>query len=418
MRLTQKGNKFYAVKRVPQRFRAIEPRRQVWLALGTDSPSEAKARATVAVQNLENQWLACQQASGDGMQRYEALSHLAADKGFSYAPAAQVAKLTVDELLRRVAVAQQSPVIAEAVLGAEEAPPLRLSEITDLYRQLVAVEIKDKGPNQRRIWENTVRRSLGRLIKVVGDKPVADLNREDALAFRNHWVGRIQNDGVSAGTANREIASISGVFSTLYKLKGLGNPNLFKNLTFANQRNHRPPFDEAHIRDHILPALDKVTLNEEAADICRILINTGMRPSEVTGLAPADIILEAETPHVCVRPREGRELKTQTSIRDIPLVGIALEAIRRHPQGFGRYFDKTGSLGQIVNKFLKTRNLRPTDDHSVYSFRHGFQDRLTAIEAPDRIQADLMGHRYVRERYGAGPSLAQKAVWLAKVGFF
>ena len=99
-------------------------------------------------------------------------------------------------------------------------------------------------------------------------------------------------------------------------------------------------------------------------------------------------------------------------------MGIALSAMQRHPEGFPRYFDKASSLGQIVNKFLGHHKLRPTPDHCVYSFRHGFQDRLTAAEAPDRIQADLMGHRYIRERYGKGPSLEQKHKWLSRIGFF
>ena len=60
-------------------------------------------------------------------------------------------------------------------------------------------------------------------------------------------------------------------------------------------------------------------------------------------------------------------------------------------------------------------NQPPANPAQFNSFRHGFQDRLIAVEAPDRIQADLMGHRYVRERYGKGPSLSQKAVWLQRV---
>jgi integrase len=42
-------------------------------------------------------------------------------------------------------------------------------------------------------------------------------------------------------------------------------------------------------------------LNEDATDILQILINTGMRPSEVTGLAADDVILNAEIPYVVAR---------------------------------------------------------------------------------------------------------------------
>ena len=238
------------------------------------------------------------------------------------------------------------------------------------------------------------------------------------LLYRSHWSDRIQEEGLSASSANREITAVAGLFSKLYKLKGLGDPDLFKNLAFSTRKKRRPPYSETYIGEKILPELEKGSLNQVAADILKILINTGMRPSEVTGLAADDICLDAPIPYLAIRPREGRELKTQSSIRDIPLVGIALDAVRRHPEGFERYVNKTASLSQTIIKFLSTKNLRPTEDHCLYSFRHSFQDRLTAVEAPDRMQADLMGHRYVRERYGSGPSLEQKAKWLNRISYF
>ena len=217
MKLTQKGNRYYVVKRVPQRFRTIEPRRQVWITLGTDSLREARQRAVEAVRDLENQWIAALSSPGATIQRYKALSEVAFARGFAYVPAAQVAQLSMDELLLRITAAQESPTVEQAVLGHEKKPKHRLSEIVALYMQLVAVEVKDKGRDQRRMWQNALKRSVGRLIKAVGDKPVEDLGREDALAFRKFWATRIQEEGVSPSTANREFATLSGLFSTLYK---------------------------------------------------------------------------------------------------------------------------------------------------------------------------------------------------------
>jgi hypothetical protein len=34
---------------------------------------------------------------------------------------------------------------------------------------------------------------------------------------------------------------------------------------------------------------------------------------------------------------------------------------------------------------------------------------------PDRLQADLMGHKFNRPRYGEGPTLAHKLEWLLKL---
>jgi hypothetical protein len=57
----------------------------------------------------------------------------------------------------------------------------------------------------------------------------------------------------------------------------------------------------------------------------------------------------------------------------------------------------------------------PSENHTAYSLRHSFQDRLTAVDASDRVQADLMGHKFNRETYGKGASLEKKFEWLQKI---
>ena len=42
---------------------------------------------------------------------------------------------------------------------------------------------------------------------------------------------------------------------------------------------------------------------------------------------------------------------------------------------------------------------------------------LTKVEAPDKVSAALMGHKYHRPRYGLGPSLEQKREWLQRIAF-
>ena len=47
-----------------------------------------------------------------------------------------------------------------------------------------------------------------------------------------------------------------------------------------------------------------------------LISNTGMRLSEVTGLARKDIVLDADIPHVLIRPHLWRRLKTKGSEMD------------------------------------------------------------------------------------------------------
>ncbi len=62
-------------------------------------------------------------------------------------------------------------------------------------------------------------------------------------------------------------------------------------------------------------------------------------------------------------------------------------------------------MTSAVNKFLRDNDLLSSSQHSIYSLRQSFQDRILAVNAPDRIQAELIGHKFNRPKYGGDLSL-------------
>ena len=156
---------------------------------------------------------------------------------------------------------------------------------------------------------------------------------------------------------------------------------------------------------------------------CQLLLfamaDTGARPSELLGLNAerGDIVLDAPIPYIFIRPDKKKALKTTQSERQIPLVGASLYAFKELEGGFVHYHQKADTLSANTNKFLKENDLLPSSKHSLYSLRHSFEDRLTAVEPPEKVQSFLMGHKYRRERYGDGPSLEQKKKWLDMICF-
>ena len=171
------------------------------------------------------------------------------------------------------------------------------------------------------------------------------------------------------------------------------------------------PFPVEFIRDVILAPGKLDELNEEARDAVYAVMETGARPSEIVNLTAAQIVLDAPIPFIRIRA-EGRVLKTEHSERDIPLVGLALDAMRRHPDGFPRYFDKGSSLSATLMKHFGKHELLPTDKHKIYSFRHSFKDRLKAVEAPEELIDEMMGHRTDKPKYGDGYGLGLKLKYL------
>jgi integrase len=89
--------------------------------------------------------------------------------------------------------------------------------------------------------------------------------------------------------------------------------------------------------------------------------------------------------------------------------------MKLRPEGFPRYRDKSSSLSATLNKYLEENGLRPTKDHTVYSLRHSFKDRLIAAEAPDSMIDSPMGHKADKPRYGKGPSLELKLKFLTQI---
>jgi len=142
---------------------------------------------------------------------------------------------------------------------------------------------------------------------------------------------------------------------------------------------------------------------------------TGAGCSELLGLRPQDIRLDHEIPHISIEPYEGRKLKTKFRKRQIPLVGFALDAFKKFPNGFNTNGVNPDSMTNVIGKYLRDNSLLPSENHSAYSLRHSFQDRLTNADVPDRTQVDLMGHQFDRQKYGAGPTLQKKAEWLEKI---
>lgn len=180
------------------------------------------------------------------------------------------------------------------------------------------------------------------------------------------------------------------------------------------RKKERPSFSRDHIRNVLIPHNYK-TISPECKYLIYIMADTGARIKEIVGLEDEDINLQADIPHIHIRPNNIRQLKTKPSVRTIPLVGSALQAFREMNGPFKHYLGRSDRISATTNKYLSENGLFPTSDHTLYSLRHSFEDRLTAVEPPEKIQAILMGHKYNREKYGEGATLEQKHKWLQKI---
>jgi integrase len=412
--IIRRGSVFHLRRRVPLRFRRVEPRETVWISLHTVSESIAAAKAPLAWQSMVEAWEARLAGdTSDAERRFEAARDLAAARGFRYLPAARVAALPTAELLARVEAiperrGQSDRIEAAALLGGAQEARITVSRALDLYWTLAADKARGKSEDQLRRWRNPLKKATANFVAVVGDKPLAEISGDDMLDFRGWWIEKIEAEGLTPNSANKDFTHLGVVWRTVNKLKRLGLVLSLSDLALKeDERRTRPPFSVDWIRDKLLApgALDG--LNTEARCIVLGMVNTGYRPSEGASLGAAQIRLDAKVPHLSIEP-VGRQLKSAYARRVIPLAGVSLDAFRACPNGFPRYADNP-SLSATVNKYLRERGLMESPAHSLYSLRHSFEDRMLAAGVDDRIRRDLFGHRLDRERYGKGASLEHLA---------
>lgn len=422
--LHQRNGVWHYRRRVPSDLAHLDPRGEVRVTTKKRDVVEAAIVAKRVNGELEAFWAALsdgvQGPARDGAaERFERAVGLARTLGVPYRPAGDLAH-DAGEIVRRLELLEArqltgSRAAVEAVLGGAPKPALVMSQVFAAYEEHARDRLRGKSGDQVRKWRNPRLRAVANFLAVIGDKPLAGITRDDALDFRAWWLDRVQDDGMDPGSANKDLGHLAKMIGALNDAWRLGLQNPFSGLRLAGERhNPRTAYDADYVRAHFLAEGALASLNAEARGITVMVAATGMRPSEVAGLAAERIRLDAPIPFVAVRP-DGRQLKTRHSVRDMPLAGPSLRIMQKFSDGFPRYRESPDSLSAIVNKALGAAGLRPTPGHTLYSLRHTFKDRLIAIEAPPRVQDALMGHAVGEIEYGAGPSLEQRAAWLTRV---
>lgn len=420
--LIERAGKFYFNRRIPEPYRKYDNRGAIRFSLKTTDYKTACRRALAENDRLEAYWrtlIHSGQAAAE--KEYLALTERAKTLGFSYYPTQALTAFDIEVILKRlfhIEDQKYNEKHAEAVLGKAPPPVLKLDQVIDRYFELARDAVLNKSPNQVRKWENPRKKAMANFIKCIGNKAVNELTREDTLKFRDWWIERIKNEKLVIASANKDLIHVKTMVTALadnLKIE-IDTAHLFKKLIIVGDDSEkRLPFETSFIVNTLLNPQNLKGLNEQARWALYAFAETGAGLNELTGLLPEDIVLNADIPYIHIRARKGRSLKTKFRNRVIPLVGFALDAFKACPRGFEQYRDRPDSLSTLMSKYLRDNDLLPTQQHTIYSLRHSFQDRLLAVNTPDRIQADLMGHKFNRPQYGEGATLMHKREWMEKV---
>ncbi|WP_375413011.1 tyrosine-type recombinase/integrase [uncultured Bradyrhizobium sp.] len=426
--LTRRDGTWHFVRRVPVEFAEFDRRGIVRHSTKVRVANDRTGRRATRVADrlnseLEAHW---RELAGNGcdeaIRTYDEARRRARSLGFEYLDNPQLLLAPWEKRVERLEAIlanglENDKGARTALLGTTQRPSILLSKLFDEYETTTKDETKNFSRNQLRVWRGGRRRVVGELVDLVGDKPIAELTHDDAIDYSEWWRERVVTGECTAKSANKSMGMLSRMLKEMSIRRRQNLPDIFKGLRLKGEvDNVRSPFEPSFIQNSLLADGALEGLNEDARLIIYVLADTGLRPSEALNLQPNAIHLDAPIPYVEILP-DGRVLKTEDSKREIPLVGAALAAMKLRPSGFPHYRDRSASFSALVNKYFEGHGLRPTKQHSLYSLRHSFKDRLIAAEAPDSLIDSLMGHRTGKPKYGKGPSLELKLKFLSATAF-
>ena len=370
-----RGRVYYYVRRIPADLRAHYRADRVSISLRTRSESHAHRASHSLTQRLDDYWLGLRLQKAD----IPAISLLRTEQGLP----------KQDEF--------------------------RLSDALALYLKL-------KGSDRDAVFKRTAQRNVEYAINVAGDKAVDAYSTTDAAKLRDWLIER----GMGKATVKRVFSSVRAIVNLAISEQGLTGRNGFVGTYMPDslRETERKPISLPAIRQ-IQNACYKH--DDDIRWLVALISDTGMRLGEACGLAKSDIVLDADTPHVRLRPHPWRRLKTDGSERQIPLVGASLWAAKRlmtqNPTvdiAFVRYCNgqrtNANSASAALNKWLRTLTTEPA---VIHGFRHSLRDRLRAVECPSDIVDQIGGWTTagVGQGYGSGFPQTVAEKWLRKITY-
>ena len=378
--LKLKGTVYYFTRRVPKALQQCCSSKRIELCLHTSSIVVAQKQALQLSQELDDHWAFLRRKQRN--ERLFCLSDINASRS----------------------KADGSTSISEYGQALSVAIETYLSLKGSVYRP----QTFDVG----------ARRSVGYLIQAVGDKPIGSYSRLDANALRNY----LQERGLCRASISRNFTNISAIINFVMREDGLNFSNSFSGVYLGEADEVKKRYVPSLLEIHKLANLCQF-IDDDLRWIIAVLLDTGMRLSEVLGLSKSDVYLDAEIPYLHVQPHPWRRLKTSSSKRFIPLVGRSLWAAERawnssrSTELFPRYLKNgvllANSASACLNKWMKAS---VNGDIVIHSMRHAMRDRLRNVGCPPDVIDTIGGWARVGvgEGYGRGHSLATTRTWLEK----
>lgn len=291
--------------------------------------------------------------------------------------------------------------------------PYRLGDVLNVYLDVRKDFLREKS-------RVSIEFVYAKAIRYFGDCCFTSLKRRDIIAYARH----LASHGLQQGGIQNHLHILHGgikVFITEFGLEVHNPMTTFHARELWEDEREFPIFSASEIQSLRAACLHG---NDDIRWLLALLIDTGARPAEIAGLALDDLHLDADVPHIEIRARPWRGLKSAAANRRIPLIGAALWATRcvvsrANPSqhfAFPRHFEGMRFVERAkatLGRWLFARGFKG----SLIAIRRTFVERLRLADCPEDVRAALAGWRLLgmEEEYGIGYSLSNLQRWMLRI---
>jgi len=207
------------------------------------------------------------------------------------------------------------------------------------------------------------------------------------------WIARLEQIGNSNATINRKLATLSKIFSFAHHRNKVATKPHFERQ--SEKGNGRIRFLTQEEEKNVLELLSRRGKDDHAEAVC-VLVDTGMRPSELWRLEVRDCNLERGVIVIC-QTKNGKP-------RSVPMTQRVKDILRRRSE-----LKKTGQLFPHDNHWMEEQwdraraemGLTKDSQFVPYALRHTCASRLVQRRVPFLVVKQWMGHEAIQmtERY-------------------
>lgn len=290
------------------------------------------------------------------------------------------------------------PLLLKALVNPNAAAPkLSLQDAKMMYA-------RDKRLSDNELVRlDRITRRLEKAVGPLEKLTVEELRRDHGRRYMDWMLQTKKSDGhpLSVATCTKESKIVAAMVNHAMREGDIASKNPFIGLPWpkdvAPKVSKKLPLPDDLVKSVLIRLKDGRT--KELPVMWRLLKGTGMRLGEVAGLSQEDIVLDAETPHIIVRPNSFRDLKTASSIRSVPLTRDALTAAKEALDGVGieepvfpRYARDRGADAASAALMKAVRAETNDKRLTVHGLRHRVSDKLREAGAPVEVRHGFLGH--------------------------